>query len=82
LGFRSPVLPQPYGTYLPIGVSICFGLGMLGLTVAKREDLVAAAEAAGFVRRGEGQASASRGGETEVIVDTSAIIDGRIARHR
>jgi uncharacterized protein YacL len=52
---------------------------MLGLTVAKREDLVAAAEAAGFVRRAEGQSSSSRGGETEVVVDTSAIIDGRIA---
>jgi uncharacterized protein YacL len=52
---------------------------MLGLTVAKREDLVAAAEAAGFMRPHEGQTQSSRGGETEVIVDTSAIIDGRIA---
>jgi uncharacterized protein YacL len=62
-----------------MGVSICFGLGMLGLTVAKREDLVAAAEAAGFVRPADGQNAASRGGETQVVVDTSAIIDGRIA---
>ena len=79
LGLPLAVLPQPYGTYLPVGVSVCFGLGMLGLTVAKREDLVAAAEAAGFMRPREGQTQASRGGETEVIVDTSAIIDGRIA---
>ena len=78
LGLPLEVLPQPFGTYLPIGVSICFGLGMLGLTVAKREDLVAAAEAAGLVR-GDKKVAAGRGGETQVVVDTSAIIDGRIA---
>ena len=78
LGVPLTALPEPYGRYLPIGISICFGLGMLGLTVAKREDLVAAAQAAGFLRRGEGQAEPS-GGETQVVVDTSAIIDGRIA---
>jgi len=78
LGLPLAVLPQPFGTYLPVGVSICFGLGMLGLTVAKREDLVAAAEAAGFLRRAE-RPDQDRGGETEVVVDTSAIIDGRIA---
>jgi uncharacterized protein YacL len=78
LGLPLAVLPQPFGTYLPVGVSICFGLGMLGLTVAKREDLVAAAEAAGFLRRADAPDQA-RSGETEVVVDTSAIIDGRIA---
>lgn len=78
LGLPLEVLPQPFGTYLPIGVSICFGLGMLGLTVAKREDLVAAAEAAGFVR-GDKKAAPGSSGETQVVVDTSAIIDGRIA---
>lgn len=77
LGLPLSALPDPYSHYLPIGISICFGLGMLGLTVAKREDLVAAAEAVGFIRRGDGQAQS--GSETEVIVDTSAIIDGRIA---
>jgi uncharacterized protein YacL len=79
LGLPLSVLPEPYGRYLPIGVSICLGLGMLGLTVAKREDLVAAAEGAGFMRRADGQAASMRGGETQVVVDTSAIIDGRIA---
>ena len=79
LGLPLSDLPAPFGQYLPIGVSICFGFGMVGLTVAKREDLVAAAEAAGFVRRSEGQAPNTHGGETQVVVDTSAIIDGRIA---
>ena len=78
LGLPLSLLPDPFGHYLPIGISICFGLGMLGLTVAKREDLVAAAEAAGILRRADGQDQAV-GTETEVVVDTSAIIAGRIA---
>jgi uncharacterized protein YacL len=78
LGLPLAALPQPYGSYLPIGVSIFFGLGMVGLTLAKREDLVAAARAAGLVRA-DGPAVTVRPGETEVVVDTSAIIDGRIA---
>jgi uncharacterized protein YacL len=79
LGLPLSVLPEPFGRYLPLGVSLAFGLGMLGLTVAKREDLVAAATAAGLVRGRDPQVQAVRGGETQVIVDTSAIIDGRIA---
>jgi len=79
LGLPLEVLPDPLGRYLPIGVSICLGLGMLGLTVAKREDLVAALSAAGLLRRKDEQPLSPRGGETQVIVDTSAIIDGRIA---
>jgi uncharacterized protein YacL len=78
LGLPLSVLPEPFGRYLPIGVSICFGLGMVGLTVAKREDLVAAAQAAGFVKQ-DGQLAAAGSHETEVVVDTSAVIDGRIA---
>jgi uncharacterized protein YacL len=79
LGLPLSALPEPYGSYLPLGISICFGLGMVGLTVAKREDLIAAAQAAGLMRPPEGASPAARGGETEVVVDTSAIIDGRIA---
>jgi uncharacterized protein YacL len=78
LGLPLAALPEPYGRYLPLGVSVCFGLGMVGLTVAKREDLIAAAQAAGLMKRTEG-VSTARGGETLVVVDTSAIIDGRIA---
>ena len=79
LGLPLQALPDPFGRYLPIGVSICFGLGMLGLTVAKREDLVAAAQAAGLVRSEHPATDPVLGGQTEVVVDTSAIIDGRIA---
>ena len=53
---------------------------MLGLTVAKRKDLLIAAEAVGIFR----PPTADRGGgsvrgEPRIVVDTSAIIDGRIA---
>ncbi len=51
LGFPLSNFPEPWGTWLPLGVSILFGLGMLGLTVAKRKDLLIAAEAVGLLRR-------------------------------
>jgi uncharacterized protein YacL len=78
LGLPLTSLPAPYGLYLPLGVSLFLGLGMVGLTVAKREDLISAALAAGIMRNPETTGSSS-GGEAQVIVDTSAIIDGRIA---
>lgn len=77
LGIPLSALPGPAGQILPIGVSLALGLGMIGLTVAKRHDLIVAAEAIGLFRRPE--ASAARSGEPQIVVDTSAIIDGRIA---
>jgi uncharacterized protein YacL len=79
LGSPLSALPKPAGTWLPIAVSIILGLGMLGLTVAKRADLVLAAEAIGVFDRSRDQPVADRTGEPHIVVDTSAIIDGRIA---
>jgi uncharacterized protein YacL len=80
LGLPLSGLPAPFGTWLPLGVSIFLGLGMLGLTVAKREDLVIAAEAVGLVRRpNQERREGPVVGEPRIVVDTSAIIDGRIA---
>jgi uncharacterized protein YacL len=80
LGFPLSQLDEPFGTWLPLGVSIFLGLGMLGLTVAKRRDLVGAAEAIGLVRRADpGKDGAAGRGDPHIVVDTSAIIDGRIA---
>ena len=78
LGSPLSAFEGPLGTWLPIGVSVFLGLGMVGLTVAKREDLLVAAEAIGLVRRGDTEA-AGRRGDPHIIVDSSAIIDGRIA---
>jgi uncharacterized protein YacL len=76
LGLPLSALPGPIGTVAPIGISIFLGLAMVGLTVAKRHDLITAAESLGILSRpaAEGAAAIPR-----ILVDTSAIIDGRIA---
>jgi uncharacterized protein YacL len=78
LGSPLSAFEGPLGTFLPIGVSLFLGLGMVGLTVAKRQDLLVAAEAIGLVRRTDVESSGRRG-DPHIIVDSSAIIDGRIA---
>jgi uncharacterized protein YacL len=78
LGSPLSAFDDPLGTWLPIGVSVFLGLGMVGLTVAKRQDLLVAAEAIGLVRRAATEATGRRG-DPHIIVDSSAIIDGRIA---
>jgi len=71
-------LPAPTGLLLPIGVSIVLGLGMMGLTVAKRQDLSDALMSLG-VRRSSATAETPQAPPEQVTyVDTSAIIDGRI----
>jgi uncharacterized protein YacL len=80
LGVPLSNLSEPFGSVLPLGVSLFLGLGMLGLTVAKRRDLIVAAQAVGFLRRPDDESrSIDHAGDPRIIVDTSAIIDGRIA---
>ncbi len=78
LGLPLSRFEGPLGTWLPLGVSLFLGLGMVGLTVAKREDLLVAAEAIGLVRRPSPREAAPIVGDPHIVVDTSAIIDGRI----
>ncbi len=78
LGSPLSAFPAPLGLWLPLGVSLFLGLGMVGLTVAKRQDLLVAAEAIGLVRRPDPELS-RRTGDPHILVDSSAIIDGRIA---
>ena len=75
VGLPLSGLPAPIGTIAPIGSSVFFGLGMVGLTVAKRHDLITAAESMGLLR----PSSVDGGAGPRILVDTSAIIDGRIA---
>jgi uncharacterized protein YacL len=79
LGLPLTSLPAPAGFLLPIGVSIVLALGMMGLTVAKRHDLLDGIRELGL-RRGGGDAAAEPDDHFEQVtyVDTSAIIDGRI----
>jgi uncharacterized protein YacL len=78
LGLPLAAFPDPYGKVLPIGVSAVLGLGMLGLTVAKRHDLLVAIEALGLFPRPAPEDGGPSAGPL-IVVDTSAIIDGRIA---
>jgi uncharacterized protein YacL len=77
VGLPLSKLPEPIGTVAPLGISIFLGLAMVGLTVAKRHDLISAAEGMGLIRHGP--ASGDPGNVPRILVDTSAIIDGRIA---
>ena len=77
LGLPLSNLPPPIGTLAPLGISLFLGLAMVGLTVAKRHDLISAAESIGILRRGV--ATDDAGGTPRILVDTSAIIDGRLA---
>jgi uncharacterized protein YacL len=80
IGIPLSALPAPFGTWLPVGVSVFLALAMAGLTVAKRGDLVTAAESFGLSRRPDGgEGRPTRSGLPLIVVDTSAIIDGRIA---
>lgn len=78
LGMPLTNLPDPYGWLLPIGVSVVLGLGMMGLTVAKRADLI---DALSRLTRPSPQAvgqGRDEDGRPPTYVDTSAIIDGRL----
>jgi uncharacterized protein YacL len=52
---------------------------MAGLTIAKRHDLIIAAEAIGLLRRPGSVDAETVARQPLIVVDTSAIIDGRIA---
>jgi uncharacterized protein YacL len=79
LGLPLARFPDPYGRILPIGTSLVLGLGMLGLTVAKRHDLQRAVEALGLAPRREAASAAASARGPFIVVDTSVLIDGRIA---
>ncbi|HKG19220.1 MAG TPA: TRAM domain-containing protein [Candidatus Limnocylindrales bacterium] len=77
LGLPLGNIPGPVGTLAPLGISLFLGLAMVGLTVAKRHDLITAAESIGILRRGTPETGVQS--VPRILVDTSAIIDGRIA---
>jgi uncharacterized protein YacL len=83
LGLPLANLPDPYGWLLPLGVSVVLGLGMMGLTVAKRQDLLQAAHDVGLLMRKptdgwDGVERRTSPPAPVTYLDTSAIIDGRL----
>jgi len=77
LGLPMANLPDPYNWLAPITTVIATGLGMMGLTVAKRHDLAEAARAYGLLKVAEVDPTRPLGG-ARTYVDTSALIDGRM----
>jgi uncharacterized protein YacL len=79
LGLPLTSLEMPLGILLPLGVSIVMALGMMGLTVAKRHDILEAFRDLSR-RRGADDAAEAPAEHFEQVtyVDTSAIIDGRV----
>jgi len=78
LGLPMTNLPDPYSWLLPIGTVLVTGLGMMGLTVAKRSDLADALRSAGIIRSAPQRPPAGEEVGPTAYVDTSALIDGRI----
>jgi uncharacterized protein YacL len=78
MGLPLTNLPDPFGSLLPVGVSIVLGLGVMGLTVAKRADLLAAATELLSLGRGQAAGTPARWTGPVTYLDTSAIIDGRL----
>ena len=76
LGLPMGNLPEPYNWILPIGTVVVTGLGMMGLTVAKRDDLEEGLRSAGLLKTPE-RAVGNDVGPVN-YVDTSALIDGRM----
>lgn len=69
-------LPDLLGRWLPLGVAVLFGYFGATLTVLRVDDLV---DLAGRWNREGRPATAQGESGTSILLDTSAIIDGRIA---
>jgi uncharacterized protein YacL len=78
IGLPMTNLPGPYGWLLPIGTIAVTGLGMMGLTVAKRHDLADGLRSAGVMKLPITDTSAVPIEGPVVYVDTSVLIDGRL----
>jgi uncharacterized protein YacL len=78
IGLPMANLPEPYRWLLPIGTVVVTGLGMMGLTVAKRHDLAEGLRAAGVLKPPAVDVAMAPIEGPVVYVDTSVLIDGRL----
>lgn len=77
MAFPLSLLPPPFGSILPfVGLVIFAYLGIV-LFVTRQEDFMNMFK--NMPSRGSKGSSAANNGERRILVDTSAIIDGRIA---
>jgi uncharacterized protein YacL len=78
IGLPMTNLPEPYHWLMPIGTVAVTGLGMMGLTVAKRHDLEDALRSAGLIKAPTIDLPIPAASGPVVYVDTSVLIDGRL----
>jgi uncharacterized protein YacL len=78
VGLPMANLPDPYGWLLPIGTVAVTGLGMMGLTVAKRHDLADGLRSAGVLKLQTTDTPVAPIEGPVIYVDTSVLIDGRL----
>jgi uncharacterized protein YacL len=78
IGLPMANLPEPFRWLLPIGTVAVTGLGMMGLTVAKRHDLAEALRSAGVLKEPTASLPAPVIEGPVIYVDTSVLIDGRL----
>ncbi len=78
IGLPMANLPDPYRWLLPIGTVAVTGLGMMGLTVAKRHDLADGLRSAGILKPPTPDVAMAPIEGPVVYVDTSVLIDGRL----
>lgn len=77
LAWPLSLLPSPFGKILPMLGAIIFGYLGITIMVVRQKEIFALLGARWGSFKGEGIAGAP--GETPVLLDTSVIIDGRIA---
>ena len=78
IGLPMANLPDPYRWLMPIGTVAVTGLGMMGLTVAKRHDLAEGLRSAGVLKTPTTDSAVAPIEGPVVYVDTSVLIDGRL----
>ncbi|HEY8135086.1 MAG TPA: PIN domain-containing protein [Candidatus Limnocylindrales bacterium] len=78
IGLPMANLPEPYRWVLPIGTVVVTGLGMMGLTVAKRHDLAEGLRSAGVLKPPATDSPVVPIEGPVIYVDTSVLIDGRL----
>src|SRR5688500_2356143 len=78
IGMPMANLPEPYSWLLPIGTVAVTGLGMMGLTVAKRHDLADGLRSAGVLKPPTIDSPVVPIEGPVMYVDTSVLIDGRL----
>jgi len=78
LSFPLSLLPEPYRYILPLAGAVLFSYLGIVMMVTRQQDIATMLEGRWFLRSGEPLAAADHG-ERMVLLDTSVIIDGRIA---